>query len=61
MLLELVFEGGGWDDMENECERDRSLCQKIAAHNRNLQLLHRDVIKRMSTHLSLRSSTNHSS
>lgn len=29
MLLELVFEGGGWDDMENECERDRSLCQKI--------------------------------
>lgn len=26
MLLEVVFEGGGRDDMEHECERDTSQC-----------------------------------
>lgn len=30
MLLEVVFEGGGRDDMEHEYERDTSLCLVIA-------------------------------
>lgn len=41
MFLEVVFDGGGRDDMEHKYEGGRSLCQEIAAPTEALSCAHR--------------------